>query len=102
MATIGIRNIQIFVRLRALQCTVRDSKSCDKAVHVVTRPCPSGVKVSIGISSLMQKSPPCTALLRPTEHYPHRRIVQVFFLAMADFAMAMGANLGVVLWNIRS
>ena len=75
MATIGLRNR----RLRALQCTVSDSKRCDPAVHVVIRPRPSGSKVSIGILSPMQNVPGCIALSRPTEHCPHRRIFQVIF-----------------------
>ena len=75
MATIRLRNR----RLRDLQCTVSDSKSRDKAVHVVTRPRPSRVKVSIGVLSPMQNVPGCIALSRPTEHCPHRHIFQVIF-----------------------
>ena len=77
MATIGLRN----TRLRDLhvQCTVSDSKRRAPAVHIVPWPRPSGSKVSIGIVSLMQKSSPCTEMLHPTEHCPHRCIFQVIF-----------------------
>ena len=75
MATIGLRNR----RLRDSQCTVRDSKSRDKAVHVVTRPRPSGSKVSIGTLSPMRSARAGTELLRPTAHCPHRRKFQVIF-----------------------
>jgi hypothetical protein len=75
MATIGLRNR----RLRDSQCTVRDSKSRALAVHVVPWPRPSGSNVSIGTLSHMQNEPPCTAMTRPTEHCPHRRIFQVIF-----------------------
>ena len=77
METIRVRN----QRLRDLQCTVsyRGSKIRDKAVHVVTWPRPSGLKVSIGILSPMQTDPPCTALFHPTEPCPHRRKFQVIF-----------------------
>ena len=75
MATIGLRNR----RLRDLQCTVRDRKKRDKAVHVVPWHRPSGSKVSIGILCLMQIAPPCTAMPHPTAHCPHRRIFQVIF-----------------------
>ena len=74
MATniIGVRDR----RLRALQCTVSDVKKRDPAAHVVIRPRPSGVKVSIaiGVLCLMQNVPPCTAMPHPTAHCPHRRI----------------------------
>ena len=75
MATIGLRNR----RLRDSQCTVRDSKSRDTAVHVVTRPRPSGLKVSIGTLSPMRSGHPCTEMAHPTAHCPHRRIFQVIF-----------------------
>ena len=75
MAMIGLRNR----RLRDSQCTVRDSKRRDKAVHVVTRPRPSGSKVSIGILSPMQNVLGCIAMSRPTLHCSHRRIFQVIF-----------------------
>ena len=79
MATIsiGLRNRQ----LRALQCTVRDRKRRARApaVHVVTWPRPSGVKVSIGILCPMQNVLGCTAMSHPTVHCPHRRNFQVIF-----------------------
>ena len=75
MATIGLRNR----RLRDLQCTVRERKRRVPAVYVVFYSRPSGVKVSIGIVWPIQMSSPCTALLHPTEHCPHRRIFQVIF-----------------------
>ena len=75
MATIGLRNR----RLRALQCTVSDSKSRDPAVHVVVYSRPSGLKVSIGTLSLMRSGRAGTVMPHPTEHCPHRRKFQVIF-----------------------
>ena len=75
MAMIGLRNR----RLRALQCTVRDSKSRDLAVHVVVYSRPSGSKVSIGTLSPMRSARAGTEMVRPTAHCPHRRIFQVIF-----------------------
>ena len=75
MATIGLRNR----RLRDLQCAVRDRKRRAPAVHVVFWRRPSGVKVSIGVLCPMQNGPPCTEMVHPTAHCPHRRIFQVIF-----------------------
>ena len=75
MATIGLHNRW----LRALQCTVRDSKRRVLSVHVVSSSRPSGSKFSIGILSPMQNDPLCTELTHPTEHRPHRRNFQVIF-----------------------
>ena len=75
MATIGLRNR----RLRDSQCTVRDSKSRDPAVHVVIYSRPSGLKLSIGTLSHMRSARAGTELLRPTAHCPHRRKFQVIF-----------------------
>ena len=75
MAMIGLRNR----RLRDPQCTLRDSQSRDKVVHVVAWPRPSGLNVSIGISCLMQITPACTAKPHPTAHCPHRRKFRVIF-----------------------
>ena len=75
MSTIGVRN----VRLRALQCTVRDRKRRAPAVRVVLYSRHSGVKLSVGILRLMQISLTCTAMPHPTAHCPHRHIFQVIF-----------------------
>ena len=75
MAQVGVHNVQ----LRALQCTVSDIKKRDPAGHVVIRPRPSGSKVFIGMFIPMQNGPPCTEMVHPTAHCPHRRNFQVIF-----------------------
>ena len=75
MATIGLHNWC----LHDSQCTVRDNKSCDLAVHVVVYSCPFGLKASIGTLSPMQSGHPCTAMPHPTVHCPHCCKFQVIF-----------------------
>ena len=80
MATIGLvlcdRNRRPHARGLGLQCIVSDGNRRDPAVHVVPWHGPSGSKVFIGISCLMQIDPACTELTQASAaaHCPHRRI----------------------------